>query len=209
MAFSVPVTLVSDRVISLPLNPPGTVKFNSQLLSLVWAPSLRKASRWARTDRLPMMQPPGKSRRAFLKRASIGASRRMEARSFKTRGSFKARCFRFWALMVTVFLLNSVFAPSFSINSKRVRTSAICGTFLMTHFCLVNKQAAKIGSAAFLEPLTFTVPLSFWPPWIKNWGISKNESAFYYIPGRGIFSRALLGWGRFGIRSYSGFKFAA
>ena len=41
----------------------------------------------------------------------------------------------------------------------------------MTHSSRVSRVAARMGSEAFFDPLTFRLPLSWAPPWTTNFSM--------------------------------------
>jgi len=71
-------------------------------------------------------------------------------------------------------------APNPFKTWHKVSRSIRSGTFRRVLGCSVNIVAATmIGKAAFLEPLTDTVPLSLRPPWIINLSIYYGTPEFY------------------------------
>ena len=89
----------------------------------------------------------------------------------------------------------STSAPRSSSSRAITSTSPIRGTLVRTHSSSVSRQAARIGSAAFLLPSTATRPSSRCPPSMSSVDISPVLSS--EIPHRGSASNPTkIGSGR-------------
>src|SRR5690349_7170017 len=120
------------------------------------------------TGREPIAQPPGNETSASPKRATSGPSTRIEARMVRTR-SYGAT----WLSMVRgstcIFMRSSStrLTPMRPSSSMKVVTSCRCGTLLIVTGPSASRQAARIGSTAFLAPEMATSPWSGSPPLIR------------------------------------------
>ncbi len=87
--------------------------------------------------------------------------------SSSTEGSVTSRAQRRTLLSAT----HSTSTPSCSSRAIWASVSRIRGTRSSSSSSSVSRQAARIGSAAFLLPATVSSPESGAPPWITNFSI--------------------------------------
>ena len=131
-----------------------------------------------------MKSPPGGGMRASPKRASSGPASRNEARIFAESSSSGA-------VWVTPSARRrpggrsdqSALTPSCSSTATWVSVSRIRGTFVSTTSSSVSRQAARIGSAAFLLPAAVISPESGGPPLITNFSIGAEGRRDRESPG--------------------------
>ena len=119
-----------------------------------------------------MKSPPGGGIRASPKRASSGPASRNEARicfesSSSTATSETPAAQRRTLLSAT----QATSTPSRSSSAICASVSRIRGTRCSSSSSSVSRQAARIGSAAFLLPATVSSPESGAPPWMTNFSI--------------------------------------
>ena len=174
-AFSVPITEGSSMKMRVALRPAAGAPSSIQLSPPTVAPRSRKASRWASRRRRPIVSPPGGGILASPKRASSGPAARNDARmrlagpsSTEWASSTASACRRTWFSPVHSTLTPRPFRRS-SIES----TSLIRGTLSISSSSSVKRQAARIGSAAFLFPAATISPDRGAPPWITNFSIVR------------------------------------
>src|SRR5215211_4166306 len=162
-AFSVAVTDASSRNIGAPRSRPTS---SSRARSkLAWTPRLRKASRWVSSRRRPITSPPGGGSRQWPVRATSGAASSTDARMRVHRtGSRVARRRPRGSMRTSLGPSRSTLAPVEATSSSMVSTSRIWGTLRSTTGSSASRQAATMGSAAFLFPDGRMVPLSGCPP---------------------------------------------
>src|SRR5215217_5948925 len=163
MAFSVAVTDASSRNIGAPRSRPTS---SSRARSkLAWTPRLRKASRWVSSRSRPITSPPGGGSRQWPVRATSGAASSTDARMRVHRaGSRVARRRPRGSMRTSLEPSRSTLAPVEATSSSMVSTSRIWGTLRSTTGSSASRQAATMGSAAFLFPEGRMVPLSGCPP---------------------------------------------
>ena len=112
----------------------------------------------------PITQPPGAGNIAFLNRPSKGPVNTTDARMlFANSQSISVKLIVVVSI-TSCFLTRSTLAPNFPSISAIVRISAVSGTFSSVTGPSNRMLAAMAFSAAFLAPLTFTVPWSFFSP---------------------------------------------
>src|SRR3954469_10033806 len=138
-----------------------------------WAPSPEKASRCGSRRRRPMTSPPGGGSVARPKRASSGPASRNDARiSSESSRSTSASGPRSAAhSAISCSLRHSTLTPNRSSRAIILRKCWISGTLSMTTSSVVSRQAARIGSAAFLLPAGVTLPGSGTPPSMTNFSM--------------------------------------
>ena len=122
-----------------------------------------------------MKSPPGGGIRASPKRASSGPASRNEARiraasPSSTSASATASAWR----RISFSPLQSTLTPSRSSSATWVSVSLIRGTLESTTSSSVSRQAAIIGSAAFLFPAATISPESGAPPCMTNFSIGAE-----------------------------------
>ena len=164
-AFSVAITDGSSMKILHGWSPSAGFAIRISRSPSTRAPMSRNASRCGSRRRRPMKSPPGGGIRASPKRASSGPASRNEARiraesassgvvdvteSARSRSSFSAA--------------HSARTPMASSTAIWVSVSRIRGTLVSTTSSSVSRQAARIGSAAFLLPAATISPESGGPP---------------------------------------------
>ena len=166
-AFSVPVTEASSRKSGTPTSP--SVRMRKFLFRCTSTPSRSSASMWTSSRRRPMTSPPGGGTIASPARASSGPAKRIEARIRRQSSSSSsvpgvlAAC-----TSTSPPPRRSTVTPSATASASIVATSVIAGTFLRTTGSSVSRQAATIGSAAFLLPVARIVPSSGRRPSMTN-----------------------------------------
>ena len=111
-----------------------------------------------------MVQPPGCPREAFFIRPSSVPRYSMEERIFPTISSLISVFSIFRLSMVSVLPSSFVLQPSSSKISRETNTSVIWGTFSSTTSSPAKMDAARMGSTAFLLPLTVYSPPMVPPP---------------------------------------------
>src|SRR4051794_32114691 len=123
--------------------------------------------------RRPITSPPGGGSVARPKRASSGPASRNEARiSSDSERSTSASAVTSAAPSGTSWSVrHSTLTPSRSSSAIIVRTSSMSGMLLTTTSSSVSRQAARIGSAAFLLPAGGTGPDSGTPPSMTNFSM--------------------------------------
>src|SRR4051794_11391842 len=123
--------------------------------------------------RRPITSPPGGGSVARPKRASSGPASRNEARiSSDSERSTSASAVTSAAPSGTSWSVrHSTLTPSRSSSAIIVRTSSMSGMLLTTTSSSVSRQAARIGSAAFLLPAGVTLPESGTPPSMTNFSM--------------------------------------
>src|SRR5215211_8716858 len=151
MAFSVAVTDASSRNIDAPRSRPTS---SSRARSkLAWTPRERKASRWVSSRRRPITSPPGEGSRQWPVRATSGAASSTEARMRVHRaGSSDTRRRPQGSMRTWLGPIRSTVAPVEATSSSIVSTSRIWGTLRSTTGASASREAATMGSAAFLFP---------------------------------------------------------
>src|SRR4051812_30918059 len=183
-AFSVAITDGSSMNTLPARRPPSGAVITMSRSRSCTAPRHSKASRCGSRRRRPMTSPPGGGITARPKRASSGPASRNEARisSLRARSisappsTARAHSATSWSER------QSTVTPTLSSSSSIVVTSRMRGTFETTTSSSVSKQAARIGSAAFLLPAGVTLPDSGTPPSMTNF--SMGGSALSNRPGR-------------------------
>ena len=81
--------------------------------------------------------------------------------------------FAWLASTVTVPFAKVVFAPRVSRIPRKVWTSEISGTLCKVEIPSTRRVAARIGRAAFFEPLTETSPFKTCPPSTINFDTNE------------------------------------
>src|SRR3954453_19702046 len=149
--------------------PPPGAESSIQSFPSTFAPMSRNASRWASRRRRPMVSPPGGGMLTWPKRASSGPATRNEARIRLASSSSTSvpTMFAAWSL-TSLSSVHSTSTPSFSSNPTTDSTSRMRGTLRTTSSSSVSRQAARIGSAAFLLPAGTISPERGTPPWMMN-----------------------------------------
>ena len=171
-AFSVPMTEGSSMKISAARRPPGGAFSSIQRSPPTRAPSSRKASRCASRRRRPMKSPPGGGMLTLPKRAKSGPAIRKEARIAAERSWSRVVSSTSFAQRRTVLSsTHSTVTPRAASSSICASVSRIRGTFAIVTTSSVRRQAARIGSAAFLLPAAVISPESGTPPCITNFCI--------------------------------------
>ena len=170
-AFSVPITEGSSMKIRLGFSPSGGAESSIQTLPSILAPMSLNASRWASSRRRPIVSPPGGGIFTSRKRASSGPATRNEARIRLASSSSTSVPRMVSARRRTSFSLRVTFTPSRSSSPSIDSTSRIRGTLRTTSSSSVSRQAARIGSAAFLFPAGTISPESGTPPWMMNFSM--------------------------------------
>ncbi len=175
--FSVAVTLASSKRISAPTS---FAALNSRVRSYsTWAPRACKAKMCVSRRLRPMTSPPGGGNCNSPMRASMGPARRMEARIRRHSSGSKSAVRKFRAVSCHVFLPNiSTLTPKFSSNNRISITSLIWGILCKTTGSFVNRQAARIGKAAFLFPEGVTSPRNGMPPSMMNFSMKYSFYCF-------------------------------
>src|SRR3954471_81406 len=182
-AFSVAMTEGSSMKTLPARSPPFAVRTMSPSRSCT-APRHSNASRCGSSRRRPITSPPGGGMTTRPNRASRGPASRNEARM----SSLSARSMRASASTARAQRAtswddrHSTLTPTLSSSSSIVVTSRIRGTLETTTSSSVSRQAARIGSAAFLLPAGVTLPDSGTPPSMTNF--SMGGSALSNRPGR-------------------------
>src|SRR5215216_5643127 len=196
MAFSVAVTDASSRNIDAPRSRPTS---SSRARSKrAWTPRERKASRWVSSRRRPITSPPGGGSRQWPVLATSGAASSTDARMRVHRaGSRVGRRRPRGSMRTWLGAVRSTLAPVEATSSSMVSTSRIWGTLCSTTGSSASRQAATMGSAAFLFPDGRMVPLSGCPPLMTKLSMT--------LPARGRSGHGrLLYRYRISVRSSSG-----
>src|SRR5438552_1594498 len=125
--------------------------------------------------RRPITSPPGGGTVTPPSRESNGPASRNEAR-IRLQSSSSSSCLMISAACTRISFapIQSTSAPMSASSSTIVSTSRMCGTFRSVTGSVVSRQAARIGSAPFLFPATFTLPESGTPPSITKDSISAS-----------------------------------
>ena len=139
---------------------------------LTVAPMSMNASRWGSRRRRPIVSPPGGGIVASPKRASSGPASRNDARIRAASASSTELPAIASAWSCSSFSpVHSALTPMLSSRATCVSTSRIRGTLESFSSSEVSRQAARIGSAAFLLPATVISPDRGAPPWMTNFSI--------------------------------------
>src|SRR3954469_11546369 len=183
-AFSVAMTDGSSMNTSPARRPPSGVLMTMSPSRSCTAPRHSNASRCGSSRRRPITSPPGGGITARPNRASSGPARRNEARirSLRSRSMRASDATEAAHNATWCSERQSTLTPTLSSSSIIVVTSWIRGTLETTTSSSVSKQAARIGSAAFLLPAGVTLPDSGTPPSMTNF--SMGGSALSNRPGR-------------------------
>src|SRR6185437_12754354 len=146
--------------------------------TLISAPSVCRPRMCWSTGREPIAQPPGSDTSAWPKRATSGPSTRIEARMVRTR-SYGAMQVLVVRGSTCIFMRSSSTSctPIWPSSSMKVVTSCRCGTLPMLTGSSASRQAARIGSTAFLAPEMPTSPWSGTPPLIRILAIKRPSDA--------------------------------
>ena len=173
-AFSVAITEGSSMKIPHGLSPSSGPEITTSRLPSIVAPMSRKASRWGSSLRRPMKSPPGGGIRASPNLASSGPASRKDARIFADSASSGAVSVTESACSRSSPSDHAARTPIPSSTATCVSVSRIRGTFVSTSSSSVSRQAARIGSAAFLLPAATISPESAGPPLITNLSIGAE-----------------------------------
>ncbi len=127
--------------------------------------------------RRPITSPPGGGTVARPQRASNGPASRIEARISRHRSSSSSvvAISAAWT-RTSLGPTHSASAPTWRSSAIIVSTSLILGTFSSVTGWSVSRQAARIGSAAFLFPAARTLPERRAPPSITNDCLSASAT---------------------------------
>src|SRR4051812_995064 len=154
------------------------------------APSRANAWMCVSSRRLPITSPPGGGTSARPCRARSGPAKRMDAR-MRLQSSSSSSCF----VIPEPFIrtspppTRSTSAPRSAARSSIVSTSLIDGTLVSVTGPSASRQAATIGSAAFLFPAARIDPVSGRAPSMTKASIRASDTTVGGIDGSPVLGR--------------------
>src|SRR3954454_22760054 len=154
------------------------------------APSRANAWMCVSSRRLPITSPPGGGTSARPCRARSGPAKRMDAR-MRLQSSSSSSCF----VIPEPFIrtspppTRSTSAPRSAARSSIVSTSLIDGTLVSVTGPSASRQAATIGSAAFLFPAARIDPVSGRAPSMTKASIRASDTTVCGIDGSPVLGR--------------------